>query len=117
VPVIAKFSKLFYERLGEEITNELVEWFNSVDATYKGDLRELIDIHFARFDAKLEQRMGEQTARFDLKLSEQSARFDLKLAELREFVERRLGEQTRWYYVAWAVQMAGIVTVLLRLFR
>ena len=26
--------------LGEEIANELVEWFNQVDAAYKADLRE-----------------------------------------------------------------------------
>ena len=28
MPVTAKLSKLFYDRLGEQIANELVEWFN-----------------------------------------------------------------------------------------
>jgi hypothetical protein len=39
-----------------------VEWFNSVDATYRADLRELNELNFARFDAKLEQRLAELRA-------------------------------------------------------
>jgi len=52
-------SQKFYETLGEDVTNELVDWFNSVDATYRADLRELSDLQYARFDAKLEQRLAE----------------------------------------------------------
>jgi hypothetical protein len=33
------------------------EWFNMVDATYRSDLRELNELNFVRFDAKLEQRL------------------------------------------------------------
>ena len=29
-----------------------------VDATYRGDLRELNELNFARFDANLERRLG-----------------------------------------------------------
>jgi len=35
-----------------------VEWFNSVDATYRADLRELNELNFARFDAKLDLRLA-----------------------------------------------------------
>ena len=42
----------------EDVTNELVDWFNNVDATYRADLRELNELNFARFDAKLEQRLA-----------------------------------------------------------
>ena len=59
MPVAAKLSKRFYDVLGEDIANELVDWFNSVDLTYRADLRELNELNFARFDAKLEQRMAE----------------------------------------------------------
>ena len=53
MPVTARLSKLFYERLGEQVTNELVEWFNQVDATYRSDLREMNELNFARSDAKV----------------------------------------------------------------
>ena len=59
MPVTAKLSKRFYDVLGEDVANELVEWFNAVDLTYRSDLRELNELNFARFDAKLEQRLAE----------------------------------------------------------
>jgi hypothetical protein len=40
MPVTARLSKQFYDRLGEPIATELVDWFNDVDATYRADLRE-----------------------------------------------------------------------------
>ena len=36
-----------------------MNWFNAVDATYRADLRELNELNFARFDAKLEQRLAQ----------------------------------------------------------
>jgi len=59
VPVTATLSKRFYDVLGEDVANELVDWFNAVDLTYRADLRELNELNFARFDAKLEQRLTE----------------------------------------------------------
>jgi hypothetical protein len=43
-----------------DLANELVEWFNQVDATYRSDLRELNELNFARFDAKLAQRIAQR---------------------------------------------------------
>ena len=34
--------------LGEDVANELVDWFNAVDLTYRTDLRELNELNFAR---------------------------------------------------------------------
>src|SRR3989441_113837 len=68
VPVTAKLSRKFYERFGDDIANELVDWFNMVDATYRSDLRELNELNFARFDAKLEQRLAELETRLTKRL-------------------------------------------------
>lgn len=59
MPVTAKLSRKFYETLGEDVANELVDLLNSVDATYRGELRELNESNFTRFDARLEQRLAE----------------------------------------------------------
>ena len=59
MPVTAKLSKRFYDTFGDELANELVDWFNQVDATYRADLREFNELNFQRFDAKLEQRLSE----------------------------------------------------------
>lgn len=92
MPVTAKLSKLFYDRLGEQITNELVDWFNQVDATYRSDLRELNELNFVRFDAKLEQRVAELQANLDVKLdrvaAESTAKIDRVAAELNAKIDR-----------------------------
>lgn len=62
VPVTARLSRRFYDVLGEDVANELVEWFNTVDLTYRADLRELNEHNFTRFDARLEQRLAELRA-------------------------------------------------------
>ena len=36
-----------------------MNWLNQMDGAYKLELRELNELYFARFDAKLEQRMAE----------------------------------------------------------
>jgi len=59
MPVTARLSRKFYETFGEDVTNELVDWFNSVDATYRDDLREINEVNFVRFEAKLQQRLAE----------------------------------------------------------
>jgi hypothetical protein len=64
VRVTAKLSRRFYEKFGDELTNELVDWFNQVDTTYRSELRELNELNFARFDAKLDQRVAELRAEF-----------------------------------------------------
>ena len=68
MPVTAVLSKKFYEKFGEDVTNELVNWFNAVDATYKADLRELNETNFQRFDAKLEQRLAQGLAGVETRL-------------------------------------------------
>ncbi|MEK7668158.1 MAG: hypothetical protein AAB409_05870 [Gemmatimonadota bacterium] len=93
MPVTAKLSLRFYEKLGEEVANELVEWFNSVDATYRSDLRELNELNFARFDAKVDQRIGVLEAKVDQRIGALEAKLEQRLAEfgagLRMEMERR----------------------------
>jgi len=70
MPVTARLSQKFYERLGEDLAQELVDWFNAVDATYRADLRELNELNFQRFDAKVEQRFAEADANLERKFRE-----------------------------------------------
>jgi hypothetical protein len=114
MPVTARLSRLFYERLGEEVANELVEWFNLVDSTYRADLREFNELNFARFDAKLEQRVAELHAKLDQRVTELQARIDQRMAELQAVLERRLGEQTRWLFAAWASLLIPIIGLWMR---
>ncbi len=51
MPVTARLSGKFYERFGDEIANELVEWFNAVDSRYQTQLKEVNDLNWARMEA------------------------------------------------------------------
>lgn len=68
--------------------NELVELLNQVDAEYRRELREQNEMNFARFDAKLEQRM---------------AGLDTKIAELK-------ADLIKWMFLFWAgTALAGLL--------
>jgi len=92
VPVTAKLSRQFYDRLGDQVANELVEWFNQVDATYRADLREMNELNFSRFDAKVEQRFAEQDARIDRRFAAQDVMIEKRFAESEVKFERRFAE-------------------------
>jgi len=100
VPVTAKLSRKFYETFGDEIADELVEWFNTVDATYRADLHELNELNFARFDAKLEQRLAELGAAV-------RTEFAQGLGQLK-------GDLVKWMFVFWAPTALAVVGLLLR---
>lgn len=91
MPVTARLSRRFYEAFGDDIANELVEWFNAVDATYRADLRELNELNFARFDAKVEQRF----AAFELKMEQRFAAFELKVEQRFAQFEQRFAAGER----------------------
>ena len=106
MPVTAKLSKAFYDRLGDDIANELVDWFNQVDATYRADLRDLNERNFQRFDA----RLGERFAEFEIRFAQLETRF----ARLETTLERRINAQTRWMVGAWAMLLIPILGLWFR---
>ena len=92
MPVTAKLSQKFYERFGEDVTNELVEWFNAVDAAYKTDLRELNELNFQRFDARVEQRFAELRAKVDRRFADADVKMERRFADADVKMERRFAE-------------------------
>jgi hypothetical protein len=68
----------------------LVEWFNSVDATYRSDLRDLNELNFARFDAKVEQRWAQLDAKLEQRVSELRAEIQVRVAEAKNELDGRI---------------------------
>lgn len=93
MPVTAKLSRRFYEALGDDVANELVDWFNMVDSTYRADLRELNQLNFARFDAKVEQRFVEFEARVEKRLDQFEERMSQRFVEMDQRFAERLAER------------------------
>ena len=123
MPVTARLSKRFYEVLGEDVANELVDWFNAVDLTYRNDLRELNELNFARFDARLEQRLAELRAELRQELAELRADFRAELRteiaglrlEFRTELQQVRTELLRWMFGFWVTTLLGIAGLLIAL--
>ena len=114
MPVTARLSKLFYERFGEQVTNEIVDWFNQVDATYRNELREQNEANYARFEAKLEQRVAELRSELRSSIAELRTEIAALRGEFHSTLERSLRAQTAWFFVAWATMFATLVALDLR---
>ena len=87
-------------RLSEIVTNELVDWFNQVDATYKSDLRELNELNFARFETRLEGEIAQAVAQLEARMAAFEARV------------------IKWMFLFWvgqAVTTVGLVLGVVRL--
>ena len=116
VPVTLKLSKKFYETFGEQVTNELVDAFNQVDATYRSDLREMNESNFARSDAKQEARFAQMEAKietrfaqFEQRWAEFEARFEVRFAQFQEQNQRQFHEIYRFMLLGWATVLTAIV--------
>lgn len=129
MPFTAKLSKRFYDQLGDETVNELVELLNQVDAAYRLELREANELNFTRFDARMEQRLtlldaklGQRISDLDLKLEREigAVRTELRaeIGELKVAFHREQREQTRWIVgvivALWATLLIPILGLYAR---
>ena len=97
MPVTAKFSEEFYDRLGHHVADELVDWFNKADATYRTELKEVNELNFARFDAKIGQRFAEHDAKRERRFAEYDAKWERRFAEYEAKWEQRFAEyEAKW---------------------
>lgn len=119
MPITAKLSREFYDRLGDSVANELVEMLNTVDLNYKTELRGLNELNFARFDAKVEQRFAESAASIDKRFAESNATMDKRFAEfaiaidrrfsaLEQHVERTQARILMWSFSFWVTTLVAL---------
>jgi hypothetical protein len=116
MPVTARLSRRFYEALGDDIANELVDRFNAVDLTYRTELRELNDLNRDRIEARFDAFGAELRAmetRFDAKLRLEVGALDAKLDRLQSLFGKQLAETradlVKWMFVFWAGAMLTMI--------
>ena len=93
MPVTAKLSRKFYEKLGDDVAAELVDWFNAVDATYRADLKETNELNWERFKATLYQQNSSLRA------------------ELRSEMKAMQADLMKWMFIYWSGTVAAIIGV------
>jgi hypothetical protein len=107
-----------HEKFGEEVANELVNWFNAVDTTYRGELRELNESNFARFDAKMGERLAELRGDVKTEIAQLDAKWSGRLADLKMELGDRLRNQetrlVRWMLAFWVSNLIGLGALFFR---
>ncbi|MEO7502581.1 MAG: hypothetical protein ABIW94_08075 [Gemmatimonadaceae bacterium] len=108
MPVTAKLSRKFYERFGDDIAGELVDWFNAVDLTYQTQLRELNELNWERFKATLQGEIA--TLRGELRSEVQDLRSEMHAmrGDLRSEMHALHKDLIKWMFVFWCGNMLGL---------
>jgi hypothetical protein len=126
--ITAKFSRKLYDKLGDEVAAELVDWFNTVDLSYRTEFRELFETHFSRFEARLGQQSAELRAEFGRELAalrkegaQESGEIRKEIAELRANIQERISRSEtsiiRWMFLFWIGSWATLIGSVIALRR
>ena len=101
MPVTAKLSRKFYERFGDDIASEFVDWFNAVDATYQTQIREINELNWERFKSTLQ---GEGAAiRGELRAEMAQLRTEMEKigGGLRHEMDAMRADLLKWMFIYW----------------
>jgi len=93
-----------------------------VDATYRAELRDLNELNFSRFDAKLGERLAESDARWERRLADFDVKWERRIAELRTELKAELSEGLRgletkllrWMFGFWVSTLIGLGALFFR---
>jgi len=118
VPVTAKLSRKFYEKLGDDVAGELVDWFNAVDSTYKSELKEMNELNWQRFKATLHEEISSLRAESpSLRAEISTLRAELRgeMAAFRSDISPEMKamqtELMKWMFIYWSGTVAAIVSL------
>ena len=111
MPVTARLSSRFYEKLGDETTNELVNWLNDFDAEFSERVNALNDRNWERFREHLDSAKTELRA--EIKAGSADLRTDIaalrtEFAGLRAELHKELSSQLRWTFAFWVTTLFAI---------
>ncbi len=99
---VAILTREFYDRFGDKLTDVLVNCMNSIEASYRAEIKDLFAAHFGRFEEKLEQRTAETAAHFGRFEEKFEHRLAATKAELRVEIQSVKADLIKWTFVFWA---------------
>lgn len=107
MPVTARLLQRLHESLGDEATNDLFSWWEEAATVNRAAIREVADLYYARFDARLEKG-----------LAEVRSETNKGLAEVRSEMANQRADLIKWMFIFWVgtvVPLAGLVIALIKL--
>jgi len=87
---VAKLSREFYAKFGDKLTDELVDCLNTIEGSYRAELRDLFAAQFGRFEEKLERRLADTTSHLGA-----------RIAQLRVDLHSTKTDMLKWSVALW----------------
>ena len=129
MPVTPTLLLKLRKTLGDEAANDLVTWVDQATARELGHVRELAELHYGRFDARLEQRLAELRADVDARIESLRTELHTRIESLRTDLYTRIdavrvemmaqrADLIKWMFLFWVgtiVPLAGLMVALVRL--
>ena len=82
---------------------------NSIEGSYRAELRDLFDAQFGRFDEKLERRLSNASADLGAKLTQLRADLDLKMEQLRVELHATKADMLKWSLGLWVPVALAVI--------
>jgi hypothetical protein len=95
MPVTTRLVQRLHDVLGEEATDDLFGWWQETARVSRAEIREVADLYFSRFEARLEKG----------------------LAEVRAEMAGQRADLIKWMFIFWAgtvIPLAGLAIALSR---
>ncbi|HEV8150820.1 MAG TPA: hypothetical protein VGP61_11595 [Gemmatimonadales bacterium] len=144
MPVTTRLLQRLHESLGEEATNDLFAWWEEAATVNRATVREVADLYYARFDARLEKGLAEVRAELRTELSKESGQLRSEMAtalgqvrsdmamefakvrnemtegfgKLRSETAGQHADLIKWMFIFWIgtlVPLAGLIVALTKL--
>ena len=109
MPLTAKLSREFYDRFGDKVVNELVGLLNSMDSTFRQELRDLNEQNFRRFEARLDQRTAELGAELRSDMDAMRGEVRHEIAALRQDMTSLKADVIKWMFLFWLGTVATLL--------
>ncbi len=82
---------------------------NSIETSYRAELRDLFDAHFGRFEEKLERRLTDTTANLGNRIEQLRANVDLKIEQLRVELHSTRTDMLKWSLGLWVPVALAVI--------
>lgn len=115
MPVTARLLQRLHEAIGDEATNDLFIWWEEAATVNRTAVREVADLYFARFDARLEKGLAEVRSELDKGLAQARSDLHAGLADVRGEMAGQRADLIKWMFIFWVgtvVPLAGLLIAL-----
>jgi hypothetical protein len=109
MPITAKLSREFYDRFGDKVVDELVGLLNSMDSTFRLELRDLNEQNVHRFEARLDQRLEKLGADLRTEMTNLGAALRSEMDGVRQEMTSLKAELIKWMFLFWLTTVATML--------